>query len=233
MKKGLNGFIAIWGIIFALYLFLGLMTPVIYGDDIDFEWQYWFSFGAIAFMYLVNLACGCYIFKSGNRDRTFFNLPAYKYTISGTIAMIVVCFFNFIIVPNMSQFVACFLCLLVVAFTAIPIIKVGTAANIVMAVDQQTKAQTFFIKTLSIDADTLMRSASTPLQPICKNVYEAIRYADPMSADALVGIESQITLKFNEFSNAVYSNNSVAAESLGRDVIILVNNRNQKCKLLK
>lgn len=54
-----------------------------------------------------------------------------------------------------------------------------------------------------------------------------------MSNEALSPVESQITIKFNEFSNAVVENNKPLAETLGNELIILVNDRNKKCKILK
>ena len=53
-----------------------------------------------------------------------------------------------------------------------------------------------------------------------------------MSNDALAGVESQITLKFNEFSNAVTG----GADNIGNiadELVILIGDRNKKCKLLK
>lgn len=63
--------------------------------------------------------------------------------------------------------------------------------------------------------------------------YEAIRYSDPMSNEALSSVESQIAIKFNEFSNAVIEDNKPTAKAIGNELIILVNDRNTKCKLSK
>ena len=54
-----------------------------------------------------------------------------------------------------------------------------------------------------------------------------------MSNEALSSIESQITIKFNEFSNAVIEDNKPTAKAIGNELIILVNDRNTKCKLSK
>ena len=67
----------------------------------------------------------------------------------------------------------------------------------------------------------------------CKKVYEAIRYSDPMSNDALASVEGQITVKFAELSEAVKADNTEKITELANEVIILVGDRNKKCKLLK
>ena len=77
------------------------------------------------------------------------------------------------------------------------------------------------------------RAKSDETKAIAKKVYEAIRYSDPMSNEALSSVESQITIKFNEFSNALIEDNKSLAETLGNELIILVNDRNKKCKILK
>ena len=53
-----------------------------------------------------------------------------------------------------------------------------------------------------------------------------------MSNDDLAGIESQIALKLNDFSNAV-TTDSDSIETLANDLVILIGDRNKKCKLLK
>ena len=118
-------------------------------------------------------------------------------------------------------------------FGAISVIKAKAAADIVSDTDDKIKTQTLFIKSLTVDAEGLIsRAKSEAVKAECKKVYEAIRYSDPMSSDALTGIESQITLKFNEFSNAVTSGTD-NIETLANEVVILVGDRNKKCILLK
>ena len=67
----------------------------------------------------------------------------------------------------------------------------------------------------------------------CKKVYEAIRYSDPMSNDALASIEGQISIKFEALSAAVGADDIEKVSELANEVIILIGNRNGKCKLLK
>ena len=57
---------------------------------------------------------------------------------------------------------------------------------------------------LTIDADTLMAQAkSDGVKAECRKVYEAIRYSDPMSNDALASVEGKISAKFAELSAKV------------------------------
>lgn len=138
------------------------------------------------------------------------------------------------VVPFIPYWVGIILDVLIVAFYAITIIASKAAADTIENIDNKVKAKTFFIKSLTVDAESLVsRAKSDETKAIAKKVYEAIRYSDPMSNEALSSVESQITIKFNEFSNAVIEDNKPTAKAIGNELIILVNDRNTKCKLSK
>ena len=87
---------------------------------------------------------------------------------------------------------------------------------------------------MSADAEQLAASVqAAEIKADAKRVYEAVRYSDPMSDDVLVGIESEITRKFAQFSDAAAENRVDAAKQAADDLIILIGNRNQKCRVFK
>ena len=79
----------------------------------------------------------------------------------------------------------------------------------------------------------ISRAKSEIIKAECKKVYEAVRYSDPMSSAALVPVESNITIKFSKFTEAVISENSETVETLADEIIILLGDSNKKCRLLK
>ena len=54
-----------------------------------------------------------------------------------------------------------------------------------------------------------------------------------MSDEALSSAEMSISLKFNEFSEAVKSGEDEKITTISKELVILVEDRNKKCKLLK
>ena len=50
-----------------------------------------------------------------------------------------------------------------------------------------------------------------------------------MSNEALTNCESAITLKFKEFEKSVIDDNLELANNFSKELIILINDRNQKC----
>lgn len=136
-------------------------------------------------------------------------------------------------VPFFPNWLGIILCVVILGVNAVAVVKAKAAAELVSDVEDRVKVNTFFIKSLIVDVESLMAKATgNEAKAVVKKVYEAVRYSDPMSNTALSGVEAQITLKFDEFSKAVVSGNGNVA-GLADEMIVLVNDRNKKCKLLK
>ncbi|MDE7123989.1 MAG: hypothetical protein K2N83_00675, partial [Eubacterium sp.] len=114
------------------------------------------------------------------------------------------------------------------------VVKASAAASIVSDVDQKVKEKTLFIKAYTINADSLMaRAKNDEIKATAKQVYEAIRYSDPMSNTMLVDIENRIQNEYNAFADAVKNDDADLAKSSAKELLALINDRNNKCKLLK
>jgi hypothetical protein len=138
------------------------------------------------------------------------------------------------LIPDCPAWIATIVCAAVTVFSIIGVIKAGMAVEIASDVENKVKTQTFFIKSLTVDADTLLaRAKSEAVKEECRKVYEAVRYSDPMSNDALASVESQITIKFAELAEVVKADDGEKVAEIANEVIILVGDRNKKCKLLK
>ena len=137
-------------------------------------------------------------------------------------------------IPVIPYWVGIVVDAVILAVYAIAIVQANTAADVVSDIDDCVKAQTFFIHSLTADAQTLMSFAqSDDVQTECKKVYESIRYSDPMSNDALAEIESQIQNEFNTFDDAVKKDNTELVKNSANKIIALMNKRNSKCKVFK
>lgn len=232
MKKGIKFYAPCWAIVLAIFNVITFAVPITVNVN-KFTPSFWIGYAFITLMFIAQLACSIVFFKQDSKEKRFLNIPiiSLSYTallvsmIVGAVAMAV---------PFVPYWVGIILDVLIVAFYAIAIISSKAAADTIENIDNKVKTQTFFIKSLTVDAESLVsRAKSDETKAIAKKVYEAIRYSDPMSNEALSSVESQITIKFNEFSNAVIEDNKPHAETLGNELIILVNDRNKKCKLLK
>lgn len=232
MKKGIKFYAPCWAIALAVFNVIAFAVPITVNVN-KFMSSFWIGYAFITLMFIAQLACSIVFFKQDNNDKRFLNIPIISLSYTALIVSIIVGAVA-MAVPFIPYWVGIVLDVLIVAFYAIAIISSKAAADTIENIDKKVKAQTMFIKSLTVDAESLLnQSESDETKAIAKKVYEAIRYSDPMSNDALSSVESQITIKFNEFSNAVIEDNKPIAESIGNELIILVNDRNKKCRLSK
>lgn len=195
--------------------------------------SFWVGYAFITIAFIGNLICSFLFFKEENKGKVFLNIPIIHLAYSALIVSLIVGAVA-MAVPQIPCWVGVIIDVLVLAFYAIAIVKSSAAADIVNDVEQKVKVQTFFIRSLTTDADSLMASANSDEMKVeTKKVYEAIRYSDPMSNNALASIENQIQNEFNVFADAVKNNDIDLAKLSSNELVILINDRNKKCKLLK
>lgn len=233
MKKNFKMYAILWAILLVLFnAVVFLIRPVLPGQGIIYDATFWVAWGFIIAAFAGNLFCAYRAFQANNPQKLFYNLPLITISRSGLITMTVLGA-ALMLIPKCPAWIAAVICVIVLGFTAVAVVKASLAADVVSDVDEKVKTQTLFVKALTVDAESLLARAVAPeAKETCKKVYEAVRYSDPMSNNALAGVESQITLKFNEFSAAV-TDGAENIAALADDLVVLIGDRNNKCKLLK
>lgn len=233
MKKSIGVYSIIWAICLAVFNVIVFVTPNELAGVSKFGGSFWVGYIFITVAFLGQLICAFFAFKAKNLKKFFYNIPLISISYGGVIAMLVVGSV-FMAIPVLPEWIAIIVCVIVLAFNVIAIIKATAAADIVSGIDEKIKTQMFFIKSLSVDAQSLMTSAkSDELHAEAKKVYEAIRYSDPMASAALSDLDTQIERQFNAFSDAVKTEDVELAKETAYALVEMVEKRNQKCKLLK
>ena len=233
MKKSFKIYSLIWAICLAVFNVITFVTPNEIGGVSKFNGSFWVGYVFITIAFIGQLTCAFVAFKAENLKKFFYNIPLLSISYGGLVAMLIVGSI-FMAVPVLPEWIAIIVCVIILAFNAIAIIKATAAADIVSGIDEKIKTQTFFIKSLSGDAQSLMTSAkSDELRVEAKKVYEAIRYSDPMANAALSDLDAQIEKQFNAFSDAIKADDADLAKETADALVEIVESRNQKCKLLK
>ena len=233
MKKSFKIYSLIWAICLAVFNVITFATPNEIGGVSKFSGSFWVGYIFITIAFLGQLTCTFVAFKAEKLKKFFYNIPLLSISYGGLVAMLIVGSI-FMAIPVLPEWIAIIVCVIILAFNTIAIIKATAAADIVSGIDEKIKAQTFFIKSLSVDAQSLMTSAkSDELRAEAKKVYEAIRYSDPMANAALSDLDTQIERQFNSFSDAIKAEDSELAKETADALVEMVERRNQKCKLLK
>ncbi len=233
MKKNFKIYAVCWAILIAVFNIICFATPCEAAGMTKFGGAFWAGYIFITLAFIGQLFCAFMAFKAENSQKLFYNLPIITVSYTGLILTIVfgaLC----MAIPNLPNWVGIIVCLAILAFTAIAVIKASAAAEIVSKTDEKVKAQTAFIKEMTAEAQNLTNRANAPkLKEYCKKVYEALRYSDPMSNDQLTDIESRIKEEFATFTDAIISDDLSATESSLNELLALIEDRNYKCKLLK
>lgn len=227
MKNSKKYYIIIWAILFALFNLVTFLIPHKY--DIGFWALYAFSVLAL----IVELACGITVFGKNKASDIFLGLPLLKISYTSVICTAAVSII-FTAIPVLPDIIGVIICFVNLAITAIAVTQATAAAEIVSGIDKDIKKETQFIKRLTADAENLMKLAkSDEAKTACKKVYEAVRYSDPVSHEALSAIEAKITVKADELSTAVSNNDIEKIEEYADEIVLLIAERGNKCKVLK
>lgn len=233
MKKGFKYYAAVWAILLVLFNVICFVTPNEVAGMTKFGGSFWVGYAFITVAFLGQLACAYMAFSAENTKKFFYRIPLISVSYTGLILTII--FGSLVMaIPGLPDWAGAIICILILGFNAIAVIKASAAADAVESVDNRIKTQTQFIKLLTVDAEGLMNRASDPaVKNACKKVYEAVRYSDPMSNEALSVIEAKITVKMDELASAVGADDAEKAKEIVDEIVILVGDRNKKCKALK
>ncbi len=223
--KAFRSYAMLWGVVFALYHILSLAIPK------SFDADFWVSYIVTTLAFLAQLYVGYRDFRAGSTKNSFYHIPAVTISAVGVGVLALVGVITAII-PAVPAWLSVVLCALIVGFTAFATIGTASTADAAVRMDRRVKVDTFFIRSLTADAELLLKNATPSQAPIVRQVYEAARYSDPVSHEELAGLEAQITVRFRTFEGAV-AQDSNELNAIALELCALLSQRNKTCKLLK
>lgn len=232
MKKAFKFYFAVWAVLLALFNVIAFVSVGWAGIE-KYTPAFWIGYIFITLAFIGQLACAYYALKGDDVKKTFYNISLITTSYTGLILSFVFGGLCMLISP-LPYWIAVILCAVVLAFSVIAVIKASAAVEIVNDVDKKVKESTLFIKSLTVDAESLLsRAKSEEAKAACKKVYEAARYSDPVSCDALASVEEQISAQMEALTAAVSANDEEKILGLAGEIVALIEDRNRKCKVLK
>ena len=232
MKQLFKKYVIIWALLLVLFNVIAFVSPGWIKYD-KYTPSFWIGYVAIMLALGGQLVCSYFAFQASDLKKAFYNMSLITISYSGLILTFVIgglCMF----LSPLPGWVAAILCAILLAVNIISVVKASVAINVVSDIDEKIKVKTFFIRSLTTDAESLAaRAKSATAKAECKKVYEAVRYSDPMSHEALASLESEIAVRFAKFSEAVAADEAEQITELATELVILIGDRNKKCKLLK
>lgn len=231
--KNFKFYLIVWILLLAIFNVAVFVSPAEMAGYNKFGGAFWGGYISITLAFFGQLAASFFAFRSKNLQKFFYKIPLIRISWSGLVLTLIIgvaC----MAIPDLPNWVGIILCFAVLAFHAISLVKANTAAELVDEIDDKVKTHTLFIRSLTVDAETLIAKAkSETVKAECKKVYEAIRYSDPMSNAALVEVEEKIQNAFSGFENAVHNEDFELASCIADELLSLISIRNKKCILLK
>ena len=168
-----------------------------------------------------------------SKEKMFLRVSQFKTTyLLGVASIVLSAGYLFVDAVPTVAFYALFAIVCVVA--VISIIKAKTAVSLVEGIDEKVEGKIALLKTLIADAECVMEIAKTAeLKAEAKRVYEALRYSDPVSSEALADVETRIQSELTSFAEAVATEDVALTQSVAGELLDLIDNRNKKCKAMK
>lgn len=231
MKKNNKNYIVVWVVLVLMFNLIVFITPNEVAGVSKFHGSFWVGYIFITLTFVAQLLVTLYSLK-GNAEKIFYNIPLISVSFVTTIIMLVVgtvC----MAVPVIPVWLGVILCAIVLAVAIIIGMQAKAAADVVGDFDEKVKNKTFFMKSLGVDVESLQaRAENSEITDELKKVWDAVRYSNPVSAEALSGIEAQITIRFADLADAVEKSDIQSVKKASKELQILINDREKKSRLL-
>lgn len=232
MKKIFKLYLVIWAALLVAFNIVSFVSVGWAGHE-KYTPSFWFGYALITIAFLGQLGCAYFALRDGQLKKTFYRLSLMSASYTGLILSFVfggLC----MLVPVLPYWLGILLCGIVLAFNVIAVVKAEAAIEVVSGIDDKSESHTVFIRTLTADAQRGAALAkSDAVKAECKKVYEAVRYSDPMSSPELSAVEEEISAKFAHFTEAVTEDNVEKVADAGGELLLKIEERNRKCRLLK
>lgn len=234
MKKNFKYFGIVWIVVFALFNAITFLIPnKIFGITRFDKPLFWVAYALIT-LSLVGQIIVAYLFlKEDSAEKTFLRIPLLgtAYTALGIAFIVGVVFMTFPVLPT---WIGAIVCLVITAYFIVACIKAKGVADIVSEVDEKVKEKNVFMRLAVLEAETIHARATTAeIKTETKKVCEALRYSDPISNITLEEIEKEINGQLSVLKKCVLESDENGTQATAKELLLLIKERNSKCKILK
>ena len=227
ISKGNLALIVSAVIILALFNVIAFVAPFIRIGS------FWVGYGFTMAAIILITATSLYAFRGDSMRSKFYGLPMpallWSYLVIQVILGIV-----FMAASMIPVWISLVISLALMVIYLLGLIALNPAIEYIEKFDRKVEAKAFYIKSLQADVEIMEEKAmDAVLKKALHDLYEDIRYSDPMSSPDLAMLESKIEGKVAELSALVDEGNPEFAGALCGELRLLLSERAKKCKLLK
>lgn len=219
--------LAVYLLIFIVYnlfvfLFLHPGAPV-----------FWISYGFMVLAFLVQMASMWLAFKDRTVEAAFLGIPMASFSVYYFFAelftsLVFMCF------PQIGVKIAVFLQVLFLAAYLVFAIIAVMSRDTAVQVKEDIRQKVFDLKSLAADVEGLRAAAQDlALKDKLRRLAESLRYADPMTNEAVAAQDAQLRQALEALALAVRQGDAPAALAQCDSAAALLAERNQRLKLSK
>ena len=233
MKKNFKWYAIAWALVLGLFNLCVFLIPAWPGHE-KYTAAFWIGFGITMAAFIGQLVCTWLAVKDDSKKKIFYNISLLSVSYAGLVATIVTSLIFMLLIPTVGGWFAAIVSAIVLILNFIALIKAKAAIDMVAAVDAKVEKATAYVYGMREDSESLLaRAKAEDAKKLCKDVRDAFKYSDPMSAAELSSIEGDITVRFGTFKAAVLEADMEKAAAECDELLILIKERNNKCKSLK
>ena len=130
MKKGFRYYAAAWALLLVLFNLFAFASPRFVGEYDKFGGAFWAGYVGITVAFVGQLVCAYFALKAENAQKLFYRLPLVTVSYTGLV-LTLVCGGLCMAVPDLPNWVGALVCLLILVFCALALIKAAAAAELV------------------------------------------------------------------------------------------------------
>ena len=232
MKKNFKFYAIGWALLLIIFNVISILVP---------GWttlekttpSFWIGYAFINAAFIGQLVCAWMAFKDDSAKKTFYNLSLFSVSYAGLVSNFVVGAICMIITP-LPYWVGAIICPFIFIVNLIAVIKAKIAVELASEVDKKIETATAFIYEMREESESIFARAKTDeVKAASKKVRDAFKYSDPMSHEGLTTIEAEIKDHFTLFAKAIAEKSDDIASAEAETLLVLITDRNNKCKRLK
>lgn len=227
LTKSKTGFLMILVIFLAIFNVLAFVAPL------QREGSFWVGYGFTMLAMVLSFVASGYAFRGESAQSKFYGLP-FVVVLSIYLAIQIVVGIVCMLFSPIPLWISLIVSILLLAWCLVGLIAYDLTKDEVERIDRDIKQKAFYIKSLQADVEGMAAKTDDPLlRKAIRELSEAIRYSDPMSADALAALENKIEAKVAELGEQMDEGDAEAAKTLCTEIQNLFAERNRKCRLMK
>lgn len=187
-----------------------------------------YSFTTLALLFQLSIPIFLVSDKQMKKD-AFISIPIVLHCILYTIVQLIIGVILMLVSINFK--IAFLIEVVIFAIFLLNIISALIGKNIIETTGDEVREKTSFIRTLTIEVETLGKNTTDELtSKKLKELEDVVRYSDPVSNPALKSIEQKIQMSISSLTPNIKKSDVISEID---NILKLFDERNRKCKSMK